>query len=148
MRSDDEGVVLVQLLVVVALLAILAAIALVAVGTTTTTGPRRPAAAPAARAYASCRTTVASVESALQAYKAEEPTGTYPATLRMLAERTSVRTAGPWLRSAPSTTATPAGLSTHGWAITSYRSATGTFDVATAHGPARPTRTPTVCKGA
>ena len=138
---------LIQLLILAIFLAILATIVILTVGTTTE-GPRRLLAPAANAAYASCKSTVETVKTGLDVYKAQAATGTYPATLTVLTMKTTVNTDGPWLKTAPNTTATPSGLAKYGWAITTYSSTTGTFKVATVHGPPRPTSTRTVCKGA
>ncbi|MDA8310666.1 MAG: prepilin-type N-terminal cleavage/methylation domain-containing protein [Actinomycetota bacterium] len=144
MRTRDEwGFSVIELLVAIAILAILAASAAFALGTTST-GRHRPSARLASAAVASCRSTVKSVQTALEAYKAQAMTGSYPATLEDLTAATT--TAGPWLRQVPRTVTTT--LSRYGWALVTYRNTTGTFKVATAHGGTRPTRTPTACKGA
>ena len=139
-RRDDEGFTLIELLIVIIILAILATIVIFAVGTTTKNA-----------ALASCKSTVKTVQTALEAYKAQTPTGTYPATLGALtsAVTTTGTTVGPWLKAAPNTnTATLKS----GWAIDYTDALAGTFHVvtkattSTTH--SRPTSTPTVCKGA
>lgn len=138
-RRGDEGFTLIELLIVIIILAILATIVIFAVGTTTKNA-----------ALASCKSTVKTVQTALEAYKAQTPTGTYPATLGALtaAATTTGTTVGPWLKAAPNTITTTL---KSGWAI-DYAGATGTFRVVTkattttTH--SRLTSTPTVCKGA
>jgi type II secretory pathway pseudopilin PulG len=137
---------LIQVLIVTIVLAILAAIVILTVGTTTK-GPRRLLAPATNAAYASCKSTVETIKAGLDAYQVQTPTGTYPATLKALTTKTATGN-GPWLKSVPNTTATPSGLAKYGWAITTYSSTAGTFEVATVHGPPRPTGTQTVCKGA
>ena len=137
-RRDDEGFTLIELLIVIIILAILATIVIFAVGTTTKNA-----------ALASCKSTVKTVQTALEAYKAQTPTGTYPATLGALtsAVTTTGTTVGPWLKAAPNTNTTTL---KSGWAI-DYSGATGAFVVvtkATATTHSRSTSTPTVCKGA
>ena len=147
-RIDEAGFVLTQLLIIVTIvLAILATIMILTVGTTTK-GRGRLVAPAANAAYASCKSTVETIMAGLEVYKAQSATGTYPATLTILTTKTTANTGGPWLRSVPNTTVTPSGLAKYGWAITTYSSTAGTFEVATLHGPPRPTSTRTVCKGA
>ena len=146
-KRDEAGFVLIQLVILTIVLAVLATIVILTIGTTTR-APRRLLAPAANAAYASCKSTAETIKAGLEEYKAQATTGTYPATLTILTTKTTVNTDGPWLKAAPNTTATPSGLAKYGWAITTYTSTTGTFKVATAHGPPRPTSTRTVCKGA
>ena len=146
-RGDEEGFVLIQLLILTVVLAILATIVILTVGTTTR-APRRLLVPPGNAAHASCKSTVETVKAGLEEYKAQATTGTFPATLTILTTKTTANTDGPWLKTAPNTTATPSGLAKYGWAITTYSSTAGTFEVATVHGPPRPTGSRTVCKGA
>ena len=134
-RRNDEGFTLIELLIVIIILAILATIVIFAVGTTTKNA-----------ALAACKSTVKTTQTALEAYKAQQPTGTYPATLTTLASKTASNTDGPWLKAMPNTdTATLKS----GWAII-YKGTTGTFTVQTKTTTTsiRPTSTKTVCKGA
>ena len=146
-KGDEEGFMLIQLVILTIVLAILATIVILTVGTTTK-GPRRLLAPAANAAYASCKSTVETVKAGLEEYKAQATTGTYPATLTILTTKTTANTTGPWLKSVPHTTVTPSGLAKYGWAITTYSSTAATFEVVTVHGPPRPTSTRTVCKGA
>ena len=146
-KRDEEGFMLIQLLILTVVLAILATIVILTVGTTPR-GPRRLLAPAANAAYASCKSTVETIKAGLEEYKTQATTGTYPATLTILTTKTTANTDGPWLKSVPNTTVTPSGLAKYGWAITTYSSTAGTFEVATVHGPPRPTGTRTVCKGA
>lgn len=96
----QQGFTLIELLIVIVILAILAAIVVFAVGTTTTNAVQ-----------ASCQSDAKSVETALEAYKAQ--TGNYPAPGATTSIQTfySPLTSGtgnggsPWLRSAPTNTA-------------------------------------------
>ena len=134
-RRNDEGFTLIEPLIVIIILAILATIVIFAVGTTTKNA-----------ALASCKSTVKTTQTALEAYKAQIATGTYPTSITALTTKNST-TQGPWLKQAPNQTATTL---KSGWAIVSYSSTTGTFSVKTKTGttPIRPTSTKTVCKGA
>ena len=140
----DQGVTLVGLVVVIVVLSVLVAVVLQALGTTTK-GTRHELAQPARAAFASCRSTVVTVKAALQVYRAEVVTGSYPATLADLAVADG-QANGPVLKQAPQTAA--GALTKDGWALVSYDRARGTFEVATVRGATRPTGTPTVCKGA
>jgi len=134
-KRSDEGFTLIELLIVIIILAILATIVIFAVGTTTKNA-----------ALSSCKATVKSTQTALEAYKAQSAAttatgGTYPTTIGTLTKKIATR--GPWLKSAPPTS------TTHGWFLATYKAATGTFVVktkGTATGKA--TSTATVCKGA
>ena len=141
---DDRGVTLVGLVVVIVVLATLVTAVLLGVGITTRS-TRHELALPTRAAFVSCRSTVAAVKAALQVYRAETATGSYPATLADLAVTTG-QPNGPVLKQAPQTAA--GALTKDGWALVSYDRTRGTFEVATARGPTRPTGTPTVCKGA
>ena len=140
---DDQGVTMVGLVVVVVILALLVTAVLLGVGTTRST--HHELALPTRAAFVSCRSTVAAVKAALQVYRAETATGSYPATLADLAASTG-QANGPVLKQAPQAAA--GALTKDGWALVSYDRTRGTFEVATARGPTRPTGTPTVCKGA
>ena len=130
-RRNEEGFTLIELLIVIIILAILATIVIFAVGTTTKNA-----------ALASCKSTVKTVQTALEAYKAQTPTGTYPASITVLT--TKATTKGPWLKQVPATTYTKSG-----WAITGYVQATGKFTVKTKGTTAGlATTNATVCKGA
>jgi prepilin-type N-terminal cleavage/methylation domain-containing protein len=135
-QRGDEGFTLIELLIVIIILAILATIVIFAVGTTTKNA-----------ALASCKSTVKTVQTALEAFKAQTPTGKYPAALATLAKtvKTGTTTKGPWLKSAPHT----ATVTKYGWVFTSYSKTTGTFTVLTkGTKTAKPTSSTTVCKGA
>ena len=140
---DDQGATLMGLVVVVVILALLVTAVLLGVGTTRST--RHELALPARAAFTSCRATVAAVKAALQVYRVETLTGSYPATLADLAATTG-QANGPVLKQAPPTTT--AALTKVGWVLVLYDRGRGTFEVATIRGPTRPTGTPTVCKGA
>ena len=128
-RRDDEGFTLIELLIVIIILAILATIVIFAVGTTTKNA-----------ALASCKSTVRTTQTALEAYKAQIATGTYPASITDLTRATGTR--GPWLKQAPNQTANTL---KSGWAIVTYK--TGAFKVKTKTG-VKATSTKTVCVGA
>jgi len=112
-RRQDEGFTLIELLIVIIILAILATIVIFAVGTTTKNA-----------AAAACQTTVKTVQTALEAYKAQSATATYPAKLTTLTKKTG--TNGPWLKQLP-----PIKPTKSGWAIVTYKKTTGTFKVET-----------------
>ena len=137
-RRGDEGFTLIELLIVIIILAILATIVIFAVGTTTKNA-----------ALASCKSTVKTTQTALEAYKAQTPTGTYPATITALTTATSTTgtTVGPWLKAAPNQSATTL---KSGWAIVSYSPTAGSFSVKTKATATsiRATSTKTVCAGA
>lgn len=96
-RKGEGGFTLIELLIVIIILAILAAIVIFAVGTTTKNA-----------SVSSCNSTVKSVETAVEAFKAQ--TGTYPAALTTLTSHTVTVTGskeGPWLRTLPPNALTP-----------------------------------------
>jgi general secretion pathway protein G len=118
-RRDEGGFTLIELLIVIIILAILAAIVVFAVGTTT--GNAKAAA---------CNSDAKSVEVALEAYKAQSSTATYPPT--GAAGQTALTTGGPngpWLRQWPSAT-----VANQGYAITLDLSTAGQVDVTTGAG--------------
>ena len=96
-KRDQGGFTLIELLIVIIILAILAAIVVFAVGSTNTNA-----------IASSCNADAKSVETALEAYKAQLTN--YPATLDALTTSfpTTVNgvseTVGPWLKEVPSTT--------------------------------------------
>jgi general secretion pathway protein G len=98
-RRREEGFTLIELLIVIIILAILAAIVIFAVGTTTKNA-----------SVSACNTTIKTVETALEAFKAT--IHSYPTGLTKLTKKTGA--SGPWLHTAPKidTTGTtlPAGL--------------------------------------
>jgi|SRR5579872_3353710 len=96
-NRGDEGFTLIELLIVIVILAILAAIVVFAVGTTTTNAKQ-----------SACNADAKSVESAVEAYKAQN--ATYPAAMTDL---TKSGPSGPWLREVPSAT-----VASNGYAIT------------------------------
>src|SRR5579862_7912587 len=83
-RRSEEGFTLIELLIVIIILAILAAIVVFAVGTTSKNA-----------AVAACNSTVKSVETAIEAYKAQITTA--PEAIGTLTK--TVTGQGPWLRS-------------------------------------------------
>ena len=88
--GGDEGFTLIELLIVIIILAILAAIVVFAVGSTGTNA-----------AQAACKSDAKSVETAIEAYKAQHPGTGYPSTYTELT--TSDASGGPWLKAQPST---------------------------------------------
>jgi prepilin-type N-terminal cleavage/methylation domain-containing protein len=118
-RAAEEGFTLIELLIVIIILAILATIVIFAVGTTTKNA-----------SVAACNETVKTVETAVEAYKAQTPTGNFPASLTVLLTQTKATPTnpkGPWLREKP--TATDA---KNGYAIV-YTPATGAVTVTSKH---------------
>ena len=105
-KRDEGGFTLIELLIVIIILAILAAIVVFAVGTTTTNAKA-----------SSCNADAKSVETAVEAYKAQQG---IPANMAAL---TTAGPNGPWLRQAPTAT-----LATNGYVITLVAS-TGEVDV-------------------
>lgn len=97
--QSEEGFTLIELLIVIVILAILAAIVVFAVGTTTTNAVQ-----------ASCQSDAKAVETALEAYKAQNGTFPAPGTPSTIQAFYSPLTGGtsnaggPWLRSAPTNT--------------------------------------------
>ena len=95
-KRDQGGFTLIELLIVIIILAILAAIVVFAVGSTNTSA-----------IASSCNADAKSVETALEAYKAQ--IGSYPATSDLLTTSTVTtqngvsETVGPWLKEWPST---------------------------------------------
>jgi prepilin-type N-terminal cleavage/methylation domain-containing protein len=95
-RRDDEGFTLIELLIVIIILAILATIVIFAVGTTTKNA-----------SVAACVSTLKTTQTAVEAYMAQTPTGTPPATLAKLLTKTTATTTnpkGPWLKAVPTAT--------------------------------------------
>jgi general secretion pathway protein G len=88
--GGEEGFTLIELLIVIIILAILAAIVVFAVGSTGTNA-----------AQAACKSDAKSVETAIEAYKAQHPGTGYPSTYAQLT--TSDASGGPWLKAQPST---------------------------------------------
>lgn len=89
-KRSEGGFTLIELLIVIIILAILAAIVVFAVGTTGTNSRR-----------AACDADAKSVETAVEAYKAQ--IGSYPGAGATTALLTASGTNGPWLRSWPGT---------------------------------------------
>jgi type II secretion system protein G len=96
-KRDQGGFTLIELLIVIIILAILAAIVVFAVGSTNTNA-----------IASSCNADAKSVETALEAYKAQ--IGSYPANLNVLTSgptNTTVNgvaeSVGPWLKELPAT---------------------------------------------
>ena len=118
-KREQNGFTLIELLIVIIILAILAAIVVFAVGSTNTNA-----------IASSCNADAKSVETALEAYKAQLTA--YPATLDDLTTSTVTtvngvtETVGPWLKEVPSTT---------NYTI-SFDSSTGVVSVAAPGGPA------------
>jgi prepilin-type N-terminal cleavage/methylation domain-containing protein len=97
-KRNEGGFTLIELLIVIIILAILAAIVVFAVGNTSTSA-----------AIASCKSDAKSVETAIEAYKAQHPgpqsadgTQGYPANYTQLTT-TGDPLGGPWLKGEPST---------------------------------------------
>ena len=97
-KRNEGGFTLIELLIVIIILAILAAIVVFAVGNTSTSA-----------AEASCKSDAKSVETAIEAYKAQHPgpqtadgTSGYPINYTQLTT-TNDPNGGPWLKAAPST---------------------------------------------
>jgi len=99
-KRSEGGFTLIELLIVIIILAILAAIVVFAVGTSTTNAK-----------VAACDANAKSIETAMEAYKAQ--TGSYPGAITDLTS-TMGTTAGPWLRSVPNEAYT----ASNGYAIT------------------------------
>jgi prepilin-type N-terminal cleavage/methylation domain-containing protein len=135
-RRNDEGFTLIELLIVIIILAILATIVIFAVGTTTKNA-----------ALASCKSTVKTVQTALEAYKAQTSAAGYPTKITTLT-KTATPTKGPWLKQAPNQTA--ATVTKFGWVLITYTHTKGTFKVETKGTKTTPlaTSSPTVCTGA
>ena len=95
-KREQGGFTLIELLIVIIILAILAAIVVFAVGSTNTNA-----------IASSCNADAKSVETALEAYKAQ--IGSYPGGLSVLTAPTPTtvngvaETVGPWLKEVPST---------------------------------------------
>ncbi len=106
-KRREGGFTLIELLIVIIILAILAAIVVFAVGTTTTNAQ-----------VASCDANVKSVETALEAYKAEN--GNYPTSITYLVGGTSG-----WLRSLPPSVYTNTPTSGNNYAITDATAGSG-----------------------
>jgi Tfp pilus assembly major pilin PilA len=157
-RWNQEGSTLIGLLIGIIVLAIFAAIVVSAVGTTTknasvagtknaSRGTTKNASASATKnaSVAACNQTVETVETALEAYEAQTPTGGYPTTLAELTRKTTdtpTNPKGPWLRQVPS-----ARLTKNGYAITYTDTATGKVTVKTKT-TTLPGTTATACKAA
>ena len=95
-KRNEGGFTLIELLIVIIILAILAAIVVFAVGSTNQNA-----------VAASCNADAKSVETAMEAYKAQ--TGQYPSSISALTVSTQIsvngvsETVGPWLKAWPST---------------------------------------------
>ncbi|HVA02372.1 MAG TPA: prepilin-type N-terminal cleavage/methylation domain-containing protein [Acidimicrobiales bacterium] len=96
-KRDQGGFTLIELLIVIIILAILAAIVVFAVGSTNTNA-----------IASSCNADAKSVETALEAYKAQ--IGSYPSSLSALTSGPTAttingvnETVGPWLKELPAT---------------------------------------------
>lgn len=132
--TDQEGSTLIGLLLTLIVLAILVTVVALSLGTTAknppgpgTTKSASVAGTTKSASVAACNQTVETVEAAIDAYRAQSPTGDYPATLAALTTTTTGTPAnpnGPWLRQVPS-----AHVAKNGYAIT--YTATGTLTVKT-----------------
>jgi Tfp pilus assembly major pilin PilA len=151
--TEQEGSTIIGLLVGIIILAILAAVVALAVDRTTksasvagtTTKSASVAGTTRAASVAACNQTVKTVETALEAYKAETPTGNYPRSLAALTTKTTdtpTNPRGPWLSQIPS-----AQLAKNGYAITYTGTATGKLTVKTKN-TTLPGSTPTACRTA
>jgi competence protein ComGC len=143
MTTDQEGATLIGLLVVIIGLAILASIVFIAVGTTTKNSS--VGGTTKNSSVAACNQTVKTVETALEAYKAQTPTGNYPTSLAVLTTKTTdtpTNPRGPWLKQLPS-----AQLTRDGYAIAYTDTATGKLRVKTKT-TTLPSTTATACKAA
>ncbi|HUA94962.1 MAG TPA: prepilin-type N-terminal cleavage/methylation domain-containing protein [Acidimicrobiales bacterium] len=93
-KRNEGGFTLIELLIVIVILAILAAIVVFAVGSTNQNA-----------VAASCNADAKSVETAMEAYKAQ--TGQYPSSISALTVSTQIsvngvsETVGPWLKTVP-----------------------------------------------
>jgi general secretion pathway protein G len=85
-KSLDAGFTLIELLIVIVILGILAAVVVFAVGTTGSSSAR-----------GACQSDVKTVETAVEAFKAESTTSAYPADIAAVVS-------GGYLREAPSST--------------------------------------------
>jgi prepilin-type N-terminal cleavage/methylation domain-containing protein len=120
-KRDEGGFTLIELLIVIIILAILAAIVIFAVGNTSTSAKQ-----------SSCNSDAKTVETAVEAYKAQMgqfPGGATPALA--MAQLTTTATVngvvvGPWLRQAPSAT-----TSVNGYAVSLDGTADGVVNVQT-----------------
>lgn len=112
-QKREEGFTLIELLIVIIILAILAAIVVFAVGTTSSNSKK-----------AACDSDAKSVETAVEAYKAQ--VGSYPSlgTAGMAQLTTTNANGGPWLRQAPRATVTA-----NGYAISLDAATAGQVDV-------------------
>ncbi len=121
-RRGEEGFTLIELLIVIIILAILAAIVVFAVGTTTKNAT-----------VAACNATAKSVETAVEAYKAQ--TGSFPASVTVLTSSTGTNstgtTIGPWLRQVPRSKSYRIVTTTTGKVNVVIGSSTYTFDTST-----------------
>ncbi|HZT64511.1 MAG TPA: prepilin-type N-terminal cleavage/methylation domain-containing protein [Acidimicrobiales bacterium] len=99
-RSEESGFTLIELLIVIIILAILAAIVIFAVGST---GKNSAAAA--------CKADAKSIETALEAYKAQN-NSTYPTAMGQLTS--SVANGAPYLREIPGSSHYTIGIDTNG----------------------------------
>jgi general secretion pathway protein G len=90
-RRDDQGFTLIELLIVIVILGILAAIVVFAVGNTGKNS-----------ASAACKSDAKSVETALEAYKAQN-NGAYPTVNDWTALTTTGAAGAPYLRAQPGT---------------------------------------------
>jgi prepilin-type N-terminal cleavage/methylation domain-containing protein len=125
-KRNEGGFTLIELLIVIVILAILAAIVVFAVGTTTTNA-----------VAASCKADAKSVETAVEAYKAQ--LGTFPPTgiagVSSLASSTldgNGNQVGPWLRQVPSSPSYSITLGASGAVSVSTSGAAGFADFDTA----------------
>ncbi len=157
----QEGSTLVGLVVGLIVLALLAGIVVLALGTPTKNAPvtgttdHAPVTGTTDHAsvagttdnasVAACKQTVKTVQTALEAYKAQSPTGNYPTSLAELTTKTTdtpTNPSGPWLTQVPS-----ARLTKNGYAIVYRGTATGKLTVKTKT-TTLPGTTATACEAA
>jgi prepilin-type N-terminal cleavage/methylation domain-containing protein len=119
-KRDQGGFTLIELLIVIIILAILAAIVVFAVGSTNTNA-----------IASSCNADAKSVETGLEAYKAQ--IGTYPSSINTLTSGptpTTINgvneTVGPWLKELPATNNYAITVSNDGKGVVSVAGPTGT----------------------
>jgi len=151
-RGNQEGFAIIGLLVGIIVLAILAMVVVVAVDSTTqnpsvagTTKNHSVAGTIKDASVAACDQTVKTVQTALEAYKAQTPTGNYPTSLTVLTKKTTETPAnprGPWLEQMPS-----AQLAKNGYSIMYTDTATGKLTVKT-RTTTLPGTTATACRTA
>lgn len=142
-ERSQEGSTLIGVVLGIIVLAVLACIVVLAVGTTTKNAP--VAGTTKNASVVACNQTVKTLETALEAYKAQSSTGSYPTTLAVLTTKTTetpTNPRGPWLKQVPS-----AQLTKNGYVISYTDTATGKLTVKTKT-TTLPGTTATACKAA